>query len=374
MLSYLIPSEPGVRTSENKYTCPVLSVHLYRHSQVKGTIANDQRIIIVDNGNQQQTHQGPQKATLADQVTVEEDMQILPVEDVLKISSRAEMKKKLQAEVTKEVIPVYERTENRCDRCCAPVFSCCRKMCDSCCCCRQGFPIVPGIVSTVTFLHDEDPNRKVHYDAKDINVPEESGCTLFCDQFRCWCCRREKLVKKIEKTKTVEEKEATRVIKIIIECIPYSNLDSASNPRLLNSEQKLSVYKDQFATNKLEFYLINSTEFQQANFTPSRDEAERLCRTVMHLKAMKDNYPSEKQLQDILNQSEKRTFGDEYQEPTLQLPNILTTVRKNPEIQEVPQAHRQPPIQPQQIAALEHHGKAQEKVIEPDTSARKDDS
>ena len=65
--------------------------------------------------------------------------------------------------------------------------------------------------------------------------------------------------------------------------------------------------------------MINDTEFDPGNFETKRQQAEALCRTVMHLKGMAGDYPSETELDSILDQPLRRTFGDLYNEPKLQL-------------------------------------------------------
>lgn len=286
-------------------------------------------MITVGENNQQQTDQGPQEAKGKDTFTAEEEIIMLPVEDVIRILSKSEIETGIEADVKSHITPVYEESENCCDRCCAGLASYGPKE-------RK---VVPLVLDRTTIVVDEDPNRFTDDKEEDMTIPEkkEGCCTRCCNPFRCWCCRKKKLVRLIKRTKTVAEQEAKRVITITIEYIPYSNLDSASNPHILDSEQKLAVYKDQFKTDKLEFYLVHSKEFDPVKFQPQQEEAEILCRTVMHLKAMRNHYPSENELKVILGPSYKRAFGDKFVEPILQLPFDPKTTRKDPQVRELSQ-------------------------------------
>lgn len=64
---------------------------------------------------------------------------------------------------------------------------------------------------------------------------------------------------------------------------------------------------------------MNNTEFDQKNFAIKQKQAEDRCRKVMHLEAITGKYPSETELDSIIDQIPRRVFGDSFVEPTLQL-------------------------------------------------------
>ena len=287
----------------------MLSVHLYRYSQFKRDLAQDRQLISVDKRNKFQVQQGPQTAREEENITGEEEVMMIPVEDVIRITYRSEMKKDGQTDVKSTTTPVYKMGENCCDRCC--------------CCCSDENKIIPVARDTTTIIVSEDSNRDAHVVEEHLPLPEDDGgcCTNFFNRFRCWCCRKNVLVDLIKRTNISMEQQAQRMITVSIEYSKYSNLDSSSNARLLSREEQEAYYRRRFDPDtKLEFYLINDTEFDPKNFEIKRQQAEGLCRTVMQLKAMAGDYPSENELDSILDQPYRRTLGDPYIEPKLQLP------------------------------------------------------
>ena len=129
-----------------------------------------------------------------------------------------------------------------------------------------------------------------------------------------------RLTKLIQTTEILSEEEAERMITVSIEYSMYSNLDSATNARLLSREAQEAYYRDKFQPNTtLRFYLVDNNDSNPRNFEMKREQAEALCRIVMQLKRMETNYPSESDLDKILDQPLKRTYGDLFIEPTLQL-------------------------------------------------------
>jgi hypothetical protein len=290
----------------------MLSVHLTRYSKTVANMNVDTRTITLDN-KKQQTHEGPQQKKGKGEFTAEEEVIMIPLEDVILISSKAEVKQGIQSESKSQIIPQYALSENCCDSCCDSILSCCR---------QKTMKIDPLVRTDI--ISYVDPNLSTNILEEKLPIPvEDEGC---CNKCRCWCCRKKKLVELIRRTNTVVEQEAERVITITIEYSKYSNPDTPSNARLLSNEHQAYYYKEKFQPNTiLKFYLINNTEFDKKNFDSRRQEAEVLCRTVMQLKGMKNDYPSENDLEKILDQSHKRTFGLIFQEPTLQIPFNSTT-------------------------------------------------
>ncbi|CAF2663838.1 unnamed protein product [Rotaria sp. Silwood2] len=258
---------------------------------------------------------------------------MLPVEDVLLISVKSEIKTGIQADIKSEITPIYAESEN----CCDSLLSCCRKTHDyCCCCCRQKTKVTPFVHNTTTIFHDEDPNRRTNVAEEHLPVPNvKEDC---CNCFRCWCCRIKKVVDIIRRTNTVAERKEQRVIIITIEYSKYSNLDTPSNASLLTSEQQSAYYKEKFHLNKeLQFYAITDKELNSKSFELKSREVEAFCRTVMQLKGMRDYYPSDNELQKIIDQSHQKTIGDEFNEEVLQLSLEPMTKERSSQIQKLPQ-------------------------------------
>ena len=306
----------GVRTSENKHTSPVLCVHLQRHSRFDADIAKNNRTIVVA-GTKNQDFQGPQQTKSEDTYAAEEEIIMIPVEDVTEITSKLETTKGKQEDRKSEVTPVHKISENDCDRCCDKILSCCRKVRDCCCfCCQEDAKVAPLVSNTITIVNRDDLNRTTRVLEEDLPVPKQDDD--ICDCLRCWCCRKKKLIRLIKRTNIVAEQQAQRVVTMTIGYSQYSNLDSASNARLLSEEQRAAYYKEKFEPNaKLEFHLISDRDIDGSNFKKRKVEAEVLSRTVLHLRAMRNHYPSEIELEDILNQTHQRAFGDMHEEPTV---------------------------------------------------------
>ena len=306
----------GVRTSENKYTSPILCIHLQRHSERNAATAQNNRTLVVDGTNVHES-QGPQQTKAEENYAAKEEIIMMPVEDVSYITSKLDIKKGKQEDAKSKIIPEYRRSENCCDRCCDSIRSCCRKVKETCCCCcQEGVKVGPDRSNTTVIIHGDDLNRTTKVVEEELPLPKEKAG--LCDCLRCWCCRKQKLLRLIKRTEIVAEQEAKRVVTMTIEYSKYSNLDSASNPRLLSKEEQEAYYKGKFKPDSsLVFYLISNTDLDATNFNERKKDAEVLSRTVLHLKAMRDQYPSETQLDEILNQTHRRIFGDVHEEPDL---------------------------------------------------------
>ena len=252
-----------------------------------------------------------------DKYAADEEIVMIPVEDVSHITSKLDIKKAKQEDAKSKITPEYGQSENCCDRCCDSIRSCCRKVKQTCCyCCQDGVKVRPDHNNNTLLTDRDNLNRTTKIVEEELALPKEKAG--LCDCLRCWCCRKQKLLRLIKRTEIVAEQEAKRVVTMTIEYSKYSNLDSASNPRLLSKEEQEAYYKGKFEPDsKLEFHLISNTEIDATNFNERKKEAEVLSRTVLHLKAMRNHYPSEVQLDEILNQTHQRTFGDVHEEPAL---------------------------------------------------------
>ena len=310
----------GARTAEGKYTSPILCVHLERHSQHNADTAQTNNAVLIQRQRAQEM-QGPQQNKSEDKYAAEEEIITIPVEDVIQITSKLETKTGKQQDARSEILPQYAISENCCDRCCDSICgcwrSCWRCCCDALCCCCQKETAVDSFGSnTTTIVNQDNLYRSSKVVDEDLPVPkQEDG---ICDCLRCWCCRKKQLRRLIKRTYTVAEQQAQRVVTMTIQYSKYSNLDSATNARLLTIEQQAAFYKERFEPDtELRFYLISNVEINSKHFMEKKKEAEILSRTVMHLKAMRNQYPSENEFKEILNQGNYKTFGDVHEEPNL---------------------------------------------------------
>jgi hypothetical protein len=288
----------------------MLCVHLNRHSERIADTTQDNRKLLLTNQNDLETQEGPRQVKSEDKYAAEEEIFMLPVEDVTLITSKLETKKGVQQEAKANIDYQYALSENCFDRCCASILRCC----------REDTKVAPFVSTNTTIFIGENPNRTTNFVEEHVPLPKEKKepCDGCCNRFRCWCCRKRKLVDIIKRTNTVAERQAQRVVTVTIEYSKYSNLDSASNARLLSGEQQVAFYKEKFEPDiELKFYLITNTEIDSTNFNEKKKQAETLCRTVMQLKGMRNHYPSETELEKILDLSHQRTFGDIHEEPNL---------------------------------------------------------
>ncbi|CAF1135098.1 unnamed protein product [Rotaria magnacalcarata] len=301
---------PGVRKADNTYNCPMLAIHLYRQSQLKAKINESERTVIVDNRNPVKTHEDSKQVKQKNKFDAEVDIMMLPLEDVIQMSAKLLIEKAEQSDIKEEIIPEYGPGGNCCDTCCDSIRKCC-------CSCRSEAKIAPSVTTKNIFLVNES-NRNPTIEEIPLPLPkQEEPC---CSPFRCWCCRVKKLIGLVKRKNTSGEREARRVIIVTLEYIKYSNLDTPSNTRLLSNGEQLAHYKEKFKLEEqLEFYLFMDTDLNASNFEVKKKEAEDFCRTVMQLKGMRNQYPSENELEQILNQSIKKTVGMVFREPTMLL-------------------------------------------------------
>ncbi|CAF2056390.1 unnamed protein product [Rotaria magnacalcarata] len=338
----------------------MLAIHLYRHSKQTANITGQNLSVLLGNGNNEHRVQDDQKQyKVKGKANAEVELILIPVEDVLHISSKAEITKDMEADAKCHIENVYEDSENCCDRCCRSLCSCsscCRSLCSCssscrslCCCgsCCERAPKIAPIITASETITRETNRKKFDPDAlvEDLPVPKrKSRC---CDPCRCWCCRFKVLTRIIKRTKIVAEEEAKRVVTIRIEYLKYSNLDTPSNTRLLSEQDQLAHYKKKFdQEQKIEFFLFTDTEPQPAKFESKIRQAGEFCRAVMGLKGMRGHYPSPSDLKKIIGPDENnrqgeiigpspyRTIGDVYEEPTLNNPaNQLQIADRNPKPQ-----------------------------------------
>ena len=160
----------------------MLSVHRYRYSQFSANVAQDRQTINVDRRNRLRIQQGPQKSKEKEMISAEEEVMMIPVEDVTRITYRSEIKKDGQKDVQSTTTPVYKMSENCFDRCCARLFRCC---CCCCFCCSDENKIVPVGRETTTVIVPDDSNRNAHLIEEHLPLPKDDGgcCANFSIAF-----------------------------------------------------------------------------------------------------------------------------------------------------------------------------------------------
>lgn len=75
--------------------------------------------------------------------------------------------------------------------------------------------------------------------------------------------------------------------------------------------------------NTLQFNLINNKEFDSNDYTEKQKQAELLCRTVVHLKALR-TYPTFEALPFAIHQESLETLGHAFVERNFDQPVQLT--------------------------------------------------
>ncbi|UJR11462.1 hypothetical protein I4U23_015641 [Adineta vaga] len=282
----------GVRMSNNTYTCPMLAIHLYHYEQFEGDRRLNNDRVLIDRKQEEHTYQTHQQLNEEARFNAAEDVIMIPLEDILLITYTLGVSKRIEAETRENIVDHSHLNNNGC-------------------CSKNKIEVKPYVHETISYAPS---NRIVDHAARDIPIPESPSC--------CSCCRsrrKKKLFKRIKQTKTTD-RHVERTITMIIEYSKYSNLDSATNTRLLSNEDQLAYYRTQFnPKSELKFYLLKETQIDPKNFDLTKTYAEILCRTVMQLKGMKNSYPSDYELQIILTQNRLGTFGNAYNEPSLQV-------------------------------------------------------
>jgi hypothetical protein len=255
MFSYIL----GILTEGNIYTSPVLEIHTWYKSGTHITIneiVGEGRLAL--GGRQTKRDNADRRLESLvgvehKQLELEEDIIVIPIESILSIKAATEVNRK--------------QTERRQLRARTPIqsqpLSCCAKCsqwcCRAFCCCNPS-------------------------DAKVHNEPEV--------------------------VTTIEGENADRKVLVTIEYIRYSNIDTPSHVRALDTVDRTAFYKENFHTETLKFYLLDSSEFDATNFELRREQGAKLCRIVTQLKTMVRNYPDEQKLLQIINHNSEFAIGE----------------------------------------------------------------
>jgi hypothetical protein len=209
---------------------------------------------------------GPSRGNTRRRLEIDEETIFIPIESILSIKHSSEIKKGH----TEYQHVLVERPQHVKLSCCGEIKQwCCKTFC---CCCNNS-------------------DRRVH------NGPE-------------------KIVT------TISGEEAERKIIITIEYIRYSNIHTPSHVRVLAVSDQTAFYKENFHQETLQFYLLDSDDYQQTDFDLKHMQASILCRLVTDLKAMMGHYPDESTLQTLISKHDGLAIGDPPRETLGQLTGL----------------------------------------------------
>jgi hypothetical protein len=270
----------GVRTSDNKNTCPVLALHTWNKAKQNVSTQHGHLGLGAGSGGQyatQLTQAGKKDEIKTDH---DENIIILPIEDIIRIKVSTEVKRTVEQSKTVRI---------------------------------------------------KTPPPE------DLSCPDEvKKCCI--KNVCCWCCKEKKVAPEHVTMKT-ERVEASRVIVVSIEQVEHSLLHTPSNVQVLSTANQHEFYqKNLNILEPLKFYYLHNAEFDNKNYEKNFNESETLARVVMQLKAMVGYYPDQSQLQQIIGQQYVHVFGYQPKESVPILPGEGTTetavVRKRQPIDE----------------------------------------
>ena len=114
------------------------------------------------------------------------------------------------------------------------------------------------------------------------------------------------------------------------------NPDSAGILRGLSKEQREQQVAKLVVREKLKFNLLNHQDFENDDYIAKKEQAELLCRTVVHLKTLRV-YPSVQALPALLHQESLETLGHKFMEENIGPLRSPTTTTTLPSIETRPQ-------------------------------------
>ena len=242
----------GIRTETKGYTCPLLAVHTSHKSTQN--VETQQGTLDTVTGTLGFMRSDTSAALLTSaaetkeyKVDVDEDIRVIPVEDIISIGVSSGVKKALE-----------EKKSAR------------RK---------------------------EAPR-------------EERGCLDKQKCCSCLPCCKEPPVEPEYETVTTHGRKARRSITITIKHVRHSEVHTPSNVEVLPEEEKAKFYLQLLAVDTTKFYYLNDDSYDEAKFKRHLKESETLARIVMQLKAMKKCYPDDSQLEKIIQQHYIHQFGE----------------------------------------------------------------
>ncbi|CAF1470949.1 unnamed protein product [Adineta steineri] len=236
---------PGVSTSGDKYTCPILAVHTWDKSMqnVKTEIA-DLHILGTSNKNRNTTMIANANDNVEFKFGINQEIQMLPIEDILSIKISTEVKKAVGQEKT---VAIKQAPKDE--------LTCGKKFKNALCCKKQV-----------------------------AQAPEHQ-------------------------VTTTEKRNATRTITVTIERIHYSLIDTPSHLRVVSEKRQEQFYDSHLKERVIKFHYLNNEIFDENEYMIHLQQCEDLARLVMQLKAMNNHYPDEAQLQSIIQQNHIHHFG-----------------------------------------------------------------
>ncbi len=105
----------GVLTASQTYTCPVLSIHTYYQSSKKTEV--DYAAAQFSNKKKYDRQLGPLATSKEEQLSSDETVIMIPVEDVINIYYTSDVKKSVKAEEHSRLVPVVAQ-KGCCGGCC----------------------------------------------------------------------------------------------------------------------------------------------------------------------------------------------------------------------------------------------------------------
>lgn len=166
-------------------------------------------------------------------------------------------------------------------------------------------------ILSICYRTDTKKELKIQTTSKPIrrSWKKKRGC--------CRCADDEESEPEHRTNETIENKSAKRVIVVTIEYLRYGRIDTPSHVRILNESDRVAFYRSRMNVDILQFYLLISEESNPNQFNLQRKQAETLSCLITCIKQMApQGYPSESQLQEIVQMKVVDVFGVELQEPT----------------------------------------------------------
>ena len=264
----------GVPTDKNGYSCPILAVHTWKKTQQnKVTETGVLHTVGISGGyssniNRNTTMLAEAGNKVEFKVGVDEEIQMIPVEDIILIKISTEVKKAVEQKKT-------ARRKHKL----AEKLTCCQEVKN---CCMKNF---------------------------------------------CCCCHVEKIEQPDFEIMTNQKQEAARIITVTIEHLRYGLVHTPSLVHVLSEEKKAEFYEKHKKVDTLQFYYLHNETFDEGEYKMQLRDSESLARLVMQLKAMHNRYPDETQLQKMIQQNFSHYYGQKLTEdiPILQGAGEVTT-------------------------------------------------
>ncbi|CAF1021327.1 unnamed protein product [Adineta ricciae] len=273
----------GVRMANNSYTCPMLAIHLHTQKQFSNGRTLIDREILTDKKNEEAIFIGNRRLKEEAEAHAVEEVTMIPLDDVMNITYASDISKKIQAEV-QEDIEIIPDSSNSC-------WKSTRKT-----------AVVPYVKEGTDSMLS---NRNVTRSPDEILVSKNRVDGIFC--------RKKKKQNRLRKQTKITDHQIERTIIMVIEYSKHNYTGTPTDTQYLSNGGRCCSIAE------LRFYLMKDTKTDPKQFDLTKRYAETLCRTVMQIKGMKHNYPSNSELQTLLTLNHLGTFGYVYNEPSIQV-------------------------------------------------------